>query len=320
MRIKLTVGYPNWGGIRQTPRSQGIWEDCKFLINQSCEECDAWVVLQSTKGLLTLESTHCPPENLVLVTREPPDMMTWQSGYLKQFNVVVSCHTNLKHSNVLLTQHGQTWHLANYSYDQLIEVQPDQKIDRISIICSNKNYTLGHRTRLRLLEILKGHFKELDIFGYGFNPILDKWEGIYPYKYHLVLENGSFPHYWTEKLTDAYLGFSLPIYCGCPNLTDYFSAQSFIQINSQDIDRVIDTLEQAISNHQYERSLPAVMEARNLVLNHYNLFPMLAELCRQLPGTTKQKVTLRPDFEFKPSFVSRISKLFSPTCKGDNFF
>jgi len=301
MRIKLTIGYPDWKGIRQTPNSEGVWEDCQFLINQPCDNCDAWVVLQSTKGLLERESTICPPENLVLVTREPPDMMSWSSDYLQQFGLIVTCHSNFKHSNVLMTQHGQTWHLANHSFDQLVDTHPEPKPKLMSVICSSKTFTQGHRDRLQLLDALKKHFKELDIFGRDIRPISDKWDGIYPYKYHIVLENGIFPHYWTEKLTDAYLGYALPIYCGCPNLTDYFSPKSFIQLNSHDIDRSIHTIEQAIANDQYERSLPAICEARDLLLNRYNLFPMLADLCRQFPDRIPQKVTLCPDFEFKPS-------------------
>lgn len=316
MRIKLSTGYPNWSGIRQTPCSKGIWEDCEFLINQPCDECDAWVVLQSTKGLLEQETTYCPPENLVLITREPPDMMTWPTRYIQQFHLVVSCHSNLEHDNVLQTQHGQTWHLAEHSYDQLLAIQPEAKTKRISVICSNKTYTPGHRSRLHLLEVLKGHFKELDVFGQGFNPIADKWHGIYPYQYHLVLENGSFPHYWTEKLTDAYLGYTLPIYYGCPNLKDYFSSQSFIQIDANNIDESIDVIEKAFATHQYEESLIAIVEARNRLLNQYNLFPMLANLCRRLPGTTRQKVLLRPDFEFKPPLKNRARHLLNRIRRG----
>lgn len=124
----------------------------------------------------------------------------------------------------------QTWHFPRHSFDQLVNFQPSLKPKLLSVICYNKTFTEGNRTKLRLLEILKQHFKELDLFGRGTRLIEDKWDGIYPYKYHITLENGSFPHYWTEKLTDAYLRYALPIYYGCPNLTEHFSPQSFIPI------------------------------------------------------------------------------------------
>ncbi|BAY07242.1 glycosyltransferase family 10 domain-containing protein [Calothrix sp. NIES-2098] len=316
MRIKITVGYPSWLGIRQTPSSKGIWEDCEFLINEDCLECDAWVVLQSSKGLLKQETTFCPPENVILLTREPPDMMSWPANYIKQFNLVITCHPHIKHRNLILSQHGQTWHLANHSFDQLVSMQPIEKTKLLSVICSNKTFTEGHRQRLQLLDALKKHFKDLEFFGKPINPIDDKWDGIAPYKYHLVLENGSTPHYWTEKLTDAYLGYSLPLYYGCPNLTDYFSPDSFVRIRPEDIDRTIYTIEQAIATNQYEKSLPAIIEARNQVLYRYNLFPMLAQLCSQLPVAKRKKVTLRPDFEFKASFSVQAGKTIQRLVKS----
>jgi hypothetical protein len=42
------------------------------------------------------------------------------------------------------------------------------------------------------------------------------------------LENSQSPHYWTEKLTDAYLGWAFPLYVGCPNVGDYFAKESFL--------------------------------------------------------------------------------------------
>ena len=281
------------------------------MINQPCEECDAWVVLQSTRGLLECESTWCPPENLVLVTREPPDMMTWQKRYLQQFSLIVTCHENLQHLNILHSQHGQVWHLRNSTFDELLDVQPGSKPKLVSVICSNKTYTPGHRARIRLLKVLKQHFKELEVFGRGVSPIADKWDGIYPYKYHIVLENGSFPHYWTEKLTDAYLGYALPFYWGCPNLSDYFPSDAFLRIDPNNIDQSVAAIEQALSMNLYEKFFPAIAEARNLILQRYNLFPTLVDLCKQLPGGAKRRITLRPDFEYQSPLKVQALKVFS---------
>lgn len=312
MKIKLSVGYKaEQRLLNQTPNACGIWEGCEFLINQDVEECDAWVVLQSSKGLLKRETTKCPPENLILITREPPDMMSWTDAYIKQFGMVITCHPNIKHPHRYLTQHGQTWFVSKYSFDELAKLQHSAKPKLLSVICSNKTFTEGHRNRLNLLKILKSHFKELEVFGRDSRPIKDKWDGIYPYKYHIVLENGSFPHYWTEKLSDAYLGYSLPIYYGCPNLNDYFSPESFIRIHQDNIDLTIHNLEQAINNNYYENSLSAIIEARNLVLYRYNLFPMLVDLCSNLLSSNQQKITLRPDFEFKLSVKKKITEMYS---------
>ena len=303
MKIKITIGYPNQNLLRQTPGSSGIWQDCEFFVNSEIGECDAWVVLQSSKGLLQAESTECPKENLILITREPPDMMTWNYKYIQQFSTVITCHQNIKHQHVILEQHGQTWHLKELNFDQLSTMMPGVKPKLASLICSSKSYTPGHRARLCFIEALKDHFgNTIDIFGRGVNPIDDKWDGIYPYKYHIVLENGQFPYYWTEKLTDAFLGFTLPIYSGCPNLTDYFAPESFVPIDINDLSSSISTIENVINSDRYEQSFDSIFEARDLILNHYNLFPMLTKICQNLSGKTKQNITLYPEFTFNHSF------------------
>ena len=50
---------------------------------------------------------------------------------------------------------------------------------------------------------------ELNHFGKGFNQIKDKSEGLKFYKYHITIENHLANHWWTEKLSDAFLGCTL---------------------------------------------------------------------------------------------------------------
>ena len=64
----------------------------------------------------------------------------------------------------------------------------------------------------------------------GFKSIEDKWAGLAPYKYSLAIENAVTPDYWSEKIADCFLTWTLPIYYGCLNLEDYFPKQSFIRI------------------------------------------------------------------------------------------
>ena len=55
-----------------------------------------------------------------------------------------------------------------------------------------------------------------------FNEIKNKFEVISKSKYHIVLENDSKHNLVSEKLYDAYLGLSYPIYYGAPNINEYF--------------------------------------------------------------------------------------------------
>jgi hypothetical protein len=60
----------------------------------------------------------------------------------------------------------------------------------------------------------------------------DKWEikkqFLSPYKFTIAFENDIFPGYQTEKLYDAMMMNSIPVYCGDPFIAEIFNTKSFI--------------------------------------------------------------------------------------------
>ena len=81
--------------------------------------------------------------------------------------------------------------------------------------------------------------------------------------------------YWTEKLSDAFLARTIPIYIGCDNIRDYFPL-SFpnvrfagnVEDTAREIISFIDNCK--IDTHQLE-------ESRNLVLYKYNMMYSVPE-------------------------------------------
>lgn len=63
----------------------------------------------------------------------------------------------------------------------------------------------------------------------------DKWDVkhqfLSPYKFTIAFENYVYPGYQTEKLYDAMLCNSIPIYCGDPNIGEIFNTKSFLFAN-----------------------------------------------------------------------------------------
>jgi hypothetical protein len=314
--IKLSHPFKSQYLIRQTPGSSGIWGGYEFHINQEIEYCDYWVVYE---GLNNEDQTHCAPENTIIITGEPPSIKKYNSRFISQFSTVITCHTDLNHPHVILSQQSQPWHIGilrdphkesviTLSLDDLQNCRRDNKDKLISVICSDKSATRGHRQRLRFVNQLKEHFEDsLDVYGRGFNPIPDKWDAIYPYKYHIALENCSIPNYWTEKLADAFLGLSYPIYYGCSNAASYFPAKSFSSIDIECPGDAISTIENLIADNTYEKSERYLLEAKALVLNKYNIFPMVAALCNELGSYSKtiENVKIKPE----SAFISPISKI-----------
>jgi len=288
-----------WHLERSAPSRRHQWQDIRFHFEPDCDACDAWVVWQSRRGLAAPETVRCPPENTILVTREPPDILQLPPAYLRQFGTVIAPDARIRHSNHWFQQFGQVWHLEK-DYDELTAMDPPEKSRLLSSVTSAKNDLPGHQQRLQLLEQLQQYFgNQLERFGRGANPIKNKWDAVATYKYHLVLENGCWPHYWTEKLVDAYLGWCLPIYAGAPNIHEYFEPQSLITIDPARPDDAIARIERALAQDAWSQALPAIARARQRILHEYHLYAVLAEAVRRLPGRQRQRVTLYPEFQFR---------------------
>jgi hypothetical protein len=309
IKVKLTYPYP-WPIIKQTPRRSGVWGNCEFFINQEIEECDFWVVFD---GLQRKEETICPSQNTLLITAEPPSIKTYEPAFVNQFGAILTAH-DLKHPNVIHSQQALNWMVGggfiketrswaethSKDYDELASIKEYKKTKLLSIVASNKAITKGHRERLLFIQSLKGYFGEdLDVFGVGFNEVADKWDAIYPYKYHIAIENSLLKNYWTEKLADAFLGGAYPIYYGCPNIHDYFAPSSLSCVNVNDIKESIRQIENIIDSNVYEKSTRYVIEAKDKVLNQYNLMAVLKNYCqRDFSGQRKNKKTILPEQNF----------------------
>jgi hypothetical protein len=143
----------------------------------------------------------------------------------------------------------------------------------------------------------------MDVFGWGIRDIGDKWEAIAEYKYHIVIENCVYPDYWTEKLSDTYLGGDYPIYSGCPNLSRYFNPDAFTAIDISNVEESIEKIENCIKNDLYENSRLAIQEAKNKVLNQYNLFAIIHNLIHSKGNRAlarrKQKIKMVSEWKLR---------------------
>lgn len=305
--VKLTC--PDWPIARQTPFQQGVWGDYTFILNQEKKECDYWVVFE---GLSKSESAYCPRENTILITAEPPTLKQYRPEFLKQFAIVITCRADLKHPRTIIDQPGLPWHVGrsqkghvnlswSKDYDELSAITHYEKKKELSVISSTKAFSDGHRLRLAFVKTLQNHFGDrIDVFGRGIREIEDKWDALAPYKYHIAIENCAVDDYWTEKIADPFLAGCHPIYAGCPNIEKYFPKNSLTRIDLQQPEKAISIIEDCLALKRYEQSQQEIQEARDAVLNRYNLFPMIAshleKLGRQGSGTGKRtKIHLVPE-------------------------
>ena len=69
----------------------------------------------------------------------------------------------------------------------------------------------------------------------------------------------------------------MPVYDGCLNLEKYFPPESFIRINIDDPDASLKIIAETSEPDDWRRRLPALQEARELVLKRWQFFPFIYE-------------------------------------------
>ena len=141
-----------------------------------------------------------------------------------------------------------------------------------------------HGKRFAFQKGLKQLLPELDIYGKDFRHVDKKAQCLDHCRYTVALENHVGPHHWTEKLSDSFLGYCLPFYFGCPNAGSYFPEESFIPIDIDDPQAAAETIRQAMDSGEYERRLPALVEARRRVIEEYNLANVVGDVIAEASG------------------------------------
>lgn len=300
-----------WPWDRQTPDHDGIFGQCKFVFNGK-GPFDYVVVYD---GLSEKLNVPLPKERMLFVCSEPMNVKRYLPEFVQQFGHLISADPELEHPHRIQIQAGLPWHYGiktaspdlhplALNYRQ-IEADQTAKTKVLSVICSNKTFTPEHRRRIAFVEALKAIMGDkLDVFGRGFREIDDKAEVLAPYKYHVALENCDFADYWTEKISDPFLGGAFPFYWGCRNLERYYPADSFIRVDLDDPEGSARIIAAAIEDNTFEKRQAALQQAKKLTLEKHNLFAMLEEQIVAIeagqPPQAGRKTTLYKERHFLP--------------------
>ena len=291
--LKVSSTFSRFPLLRQTPQGTGRWKDCQFHVHTPVEECDAWFIVD---GLEQPEQTHCPANKVFFFASEPPDFKTYNQRWLEQFPQVATYNPCLRHPGRHQSPLGIHW-FVDKSYDELCASGFPPKTKLLSVICSTKTTTAGHRRRLRFVERLR-ELVPMDVFGRGFTPIKDKWEGLADYRYSLAIENSAYHDYWSEKIADCFLTGTVPLYYGCPNINAYFAPESLIpiDIDPSRAEQTAEKIRSLISEADYQRRMPHLLAAKEQVLNEHNLFELLRQLDEKIkPEGGRKLVQFSPE-------------------------
>jgi hypothetical protein len=269
--------------FRQTPGRTGRWGDIQFVLEET-DACDYAVLLNRPAKRMRVV---CPPDHVWAIMHEPPNeaLRHWHNS----FPVVKRIYTQQegrRPPRYVLSQPALPWFVRR-DYDFLKSCPPPEKPHALSWVTSSRGDTAGHRRRMSFLHRLIAYVP-VALYGRGFREIDDKWDGLAPYRYSIAVENFANAYYWSEKIADCFLTWTMPIYFGSSRITEYFPPESMVQIDIHDPDAVRQ-VQDVIQSDCWERNLDAIAEARRRVLDEHQLFPFVAREIRAHEQTPHAK-------------------------------
>lgn len=290
-------------------------DNFRFFLNSSKDIIWDYVIVFESIDLPV--KLKCKKGGLVFITGEPSEIKPYFNSFLKQFNIIITTQNlygskyKVIQEQILLPMFGMNYITGEYRFsnDELKDMPRPNKIKDISVIVSDKLLKNGHRIRRDFLSNLKNEFEgKVDFWGNSVNrPTLDKIDAILPYKFHIAIENCSIPHYWTEKIMDPIIGYSVPIYCGCTNIQEYFSEESMCVFNMSNMGSIRSILYEILRNpeEEYKNRLPYLLNARKELFSTYSFCERIGRIIRQIGYNSNrpfQNHILKPEnsyLEFK---------------------
>ena len=92
-------------------------------------------------------------------------------------------------------------------------------------------------------------------------------EDLFYSMFHLCVENQQVRHYFTEKVIDPMLTYTIPVYWGCPNIGSYFHTEGMILFDT--VDELIPKLN-SLTMNDYEDMMEYVEKNRVIAETYAN--------------------------------------------------
>ena len=267
---------------RMTPGCSGTWGNLTGTAD--VRSADYVMVLDSlgSSGVSAEMRASINPEKLILIGGHP-EGHTYYVDMDKE-----DCAYRIDAGKT--QAFGEWW--IKYDYDYLSALQPMQKTAKLGTIVSNAETQISHIKRKEwLARYCQKHKNKLDIYG-TISPTdvmrpnykgalgprsASDWmsgkEDTYAQYACMVEFDYSGKHYFSERVFDCLLMYCFMFYWGGGGVEKYLPAECHFLF---DIEGEGDDILAAIESPGfYAKKLPAIKEARDLLLNKYQLWPRI---------------------------------------------
>jgi len=100
--------------------------------------------------------------------------------------------------------------------------------------------------------------------------------------FHLTVENSQNQNYFTEKIIDAFITKTIPIYWGCPNISEFFDIRGIYVF--KDENEAIDIMNSLTEEDYYSR--------KKYIENNYQISIYYAEIFKRIENILDQIINL----------------------------
>lgn len=263
----------------QTPNNDGVWED---LIGVSDYKDADYIVIQDNTTIKN-ELDLYPKEKLIYFSREALD------GYsIKNYPDDKFTHFSYwNNTGYLFTRwiyQKQGYGGTKKTYSQLKNEVLPKKEKSLCCILSDKEMCDGHVMRKKFTKDFLQKYN-FDLYGevnFRNSELVDndKNNTLVQYKYCLGFDNqDKIDNFFGTQFTDAILAECCPIFWCGTDLSKHFPEGSFIQLDirkENEIERIIEIIE----NDDFEKRIPAIKEAKRLLLDKYNVWPTIKSIVK----------------------------------------
>jgi hypothetical protein len=171
----------------------------------------------------------------ILILNEPNELFglhDWAINNRDYFSCILNWNDIVlnKCENAILFPFGMSSMWEDRTQYEKIKIQ--DKEFRIFFVCGEKAQTAGHIFRHEVYK-LKGKLNISHNWIHSCH-INEKNENFKNNMFHVAVENVKSNNFFTEKIIDCFLTKTIPIYCGCPNIGDFFDERGIITFSSVD--------------------------------------------------------------------------------------
>jgi hypothetical protein len=175
------------------------------------------------------EISHIPKKNVIGFAFEPVQFLGLSDQFIRYAQQYIGKYYIGDKYNLpepFVERFSHMWHNPPLKHIP-------EKTKLISMMVSEKNHQAGHKYRHELINKILETDLPIDIYGRGCvyydylgdDRIRGKFTEAEPYEnyqFHICIENFQTAHYFSEKITNALVYGTTPIYLGCRNIERYF--------------------------------------------------------------------------------------------------